>query len=162
MAPARATRAARAAPLVAALLLACASSASAAFTCTQTDKATCAALGDFYYALGGPNWTNASTTSSTTGSITTSTDFWHQAAAGTSTSYCSFLGVSCTIGVPTAARLVTKMCAGPRARVDCPYRRAHSGFVHGCVLCTAAGMHATGADMRPRLCLSRLPFAAAR
>ena len=91
------TRAARAAPLVAALLLACAcTSASAAFTCTQTDT-TCAALGDFYVSLGGPNWPNT-----TSGS--TSTAAWHAAAAGTATSYCTFLGVSCSSGS------ITKMC----------------------------------------------------
>jgi len=48
------------------------------FSCTQQDS-TCAALGDLYYALGGPRWLVA------TG--------WQDAAAGRPTSYCSFYAV---------------------------------------------------------------------
>jgi hypothetical protein len=118
MAPARATRAARAAPLVAALLLASACSASAAFTCTQTDT-TCTALGDFYTSLGGPNWTNLT-------SGATSTDNWHKAAAGTpGISYCSFLGVTCNLGS------VSKLCVSMRRKhgaLVCP-RFHHRGCV---------------------------------
>jgi hypothetical protein len=141
MAPTRATRAT---PLVAALLLASASSASAAFICTQADT-TCASLGDFYTALGGPNWTNSSTVNAA-GAILTSTANWDKAASGVATDYCTFFGVTCaTTATATATALkgsILKLCAPPTAtRLSCllPCARAPGCCIPACT--TAATEH---------------------
>lgn len=58
------------------------------FLCTSSD-ATCAALGDLYYATNGPGWT-------LTG--------WNVASGGQAWNYCSFNGVTCVNGN------VTQLC----------------------------------------------------
>jgi hypothetical protein len=68
---------------------------SAAFTCgAADDSATCVALGELYAATGGAGWSNNAG--------------WRDAAAGTATAACTFVGVYCDGGA------VTLMCA-PRA-----------------------------------------------
>ena len=77
--------------LALALLLACAPySALGLFTCTRQDT-TCAALGDFWEATGGPGWQNRSG--------------WEQAAAGVATDYCSFACLVCD-----AAGVLRQLC----------------------------------------------------
>ena len=56
------------------------------FVCTRQD-ATCAALGDLYYAANGARWR--------------SNDGWNDAASGVATDYCTFEWVSCDGGVLT-------------------------------------------------------------
>ena len=64
-------------------------SASAAFTCTESD-ATCSALADLYSAVTG--WTDSN---------------WIAAAGGTAIDYCSFDGVSCDTSTPP---VVVSLC----------------------------------------------------
>ena len=54
---------------------------SAAFTCSNTDTTTCAALGDLYTATNGSSWTNK--------------NGWISAAGGTATDYCTFQSLGC-------------------------------------------------------------------
>jgi hypothetical protein len=73
------------------------------FVCSQSDSA-CAALGSLFYSTGGSSWNNQGG--------------WSVAAAGVTTSYCTFYGVGCS-----EAGVVTYLCVCarhlfPRARAS--------------------------------------------
>jgi hypothetical protein len=75
-----------------ALLLACASCADAAFTCSPSNDAVqCAALGDFFASTNGSGWTKNGN--------------WTTAQNGAATDFCTFGGVMCS------STLVSGMCA---------------------------------------------------
>ena len=74
------------------------------FVCTRQD-ATCAALGDLYYATNGARWR--------------SNGGWDDAASGVATEYCTFEWASCDGGV------LTNLCVRER----CAHHRKLRGFV---------------------------------